>query len=332
MSSSTQTLQDEPWIDEFFNLVAVETLPLFEYLDFDFLSEYDVFAPARRGRTRDHHPPELFKGFLHCYYKGIYGPRPVTRELQNTAVWLSCGFDRPPSRDAVDRFLTDLGLVVDDVFSRLVEQAATCGLLDSTFRIDSTDLEALAWNDDASWNYDPTAEAYYYGFGLTIVSAGPKIPIAAEFTQAKQASKETAMRVTRDALAVKQPIWMLGDSGYDILDWHDFLLEAGVVPIAPYNPRNTSEPLDIEYRVENRISEFTEDVTLKRSILAETYKRRTQVERTFGACSDCGLGTLRARGRVHARVQAFLGLCLRVIVAITNYEQGENPGRTKLVV
>ncbi len=272
MSSSTQTLQDEPWIDEFFNLVAVETLPLFEYLDFDFLSEYDVFAPARRGRTRDHHPPELFKGFLHCYYKGIYGPRPVTRELQNTAVWLSCGFDRLPSRDAVDRFLTDLGLVVDDVFSCLVEQAATCGLLDSTFRIDSTDLEALAWNDDASWNYDPTAEAYYYGFGLTIVSAGPKIPIAAEFTQAKQASKETAMRVTRDALAVKQPIWMLGDSGYDILDWHDFLLEAGVVPIAPYNPRNTSEPLDIEYRVENRISEFTEDVTLKRSILAETIR------------------------------------------------------------
>ncbi len=180
--------------------------------------------------------------------------------------------------------------------------------------------------------YDPTAEAYYYGFGLTIVSAGPKIPIAAEFTQAKQASKETAMRVTRDALAVKQPIWMLGDSGYDILDWHDFLLEAGVVPIAPYNPRNTSEPLDIEYRVENRISEFTEDVTLKRSILADTYKRRTQVERTFGACSDCGLGTLRARGASMREYTAYLGLCLRVIVAITNHEQGENLGRTKLVV
>jgi len=291
-----------------------------------------VFAPARRGRTRDHHPPELFKGFLYSYYKGIYGRRPVTRELQNKVVWISCGFDRPPSRDAVDRFLTDLGLVVDNVFSRLIEQTATRSLLDSTFRIDSTDLEALAWNDDPSWNYDPTAEAYYYGFGLTIVSAGPKIQFAAEFTQAKQASKETAMRVTRDALAVKQPIWMLGDSVYDILDWHDFLLDAGVVAIAPYNPRNTSEPFDIEYRVENRISQFTEDVTLKRSILAETYERRTQVERTFGACSDCDLGMLRARGRVHARVQAYLRLCLRVIVAITNYEQGENPGRTKFVV
>ncbi len=139
------------------------------------------------------------------------------------------------------------------------------------------------------------------------------------------------MRVIRDALTIKYPIWMLGDSAYDILDWHDFLLEAGVVPIAWYNPRNTTDPLDIEYRVEDRISEFTEDVTLKRSILDEAYKLRTQVERTFGACLDCGLGTLRARGRVHARVQAYIGLCLRVIVAITNYERGENPGRTKLV-
>jgi len=93
--------------------MATETLALFEHLEFDFLEEFDVFAPRRRGRTRDHHPPALFRAFLHCYYKNVYGIRPVTRELQNTVVWLSCGFDRPPSRDAVDRFLTDLEHVVD---------------------------------------------------------------------------------------------------------------------------------------------------------------------------------------------------------------------------
>ena len=32
---------------------------------------------------------------------------------------------------------------------------------------------------------------------------------------------------------------MLGDSAYNILDWHGHLLAAGVVPVAPYNPRNT---------------------------------------------------------------------------------------------
>ena len=111
------------------------------------------------------------------------------------------------------------------------------------------------------------------------------------------------MRVTRDALAVETPIWMLGDSAYDILDWHDHLLTAGVVPIAPYNPRNTDDPLDIEYRVENRITEHSEDIQLNQSILGETYNHRTGVERTNDAVKDCGLGHVRARGRVHARTE-----------------------------
>ncbi len=107
------------------------------------------------------------------------------------------------------------------MFDRLVEQAACRGLLDSTYRIDSTHVTAIQYNDEATWNYDSTAEEHYYGFGCVIVSAGPKIPIAAEFTQRKQIDAETAMRVTKDALAVDTPIWMLGDSAYDVLEWHD---------------------------------------------------------------------------------------------------------------
>jgi len=64
------------------------------------------------------------------------------------------------------------------------------------------------------------------------------------------------MRVTCDALAVEKPIWMLGDSAYDYAR-HDHLLAAGVVPVAPYNARNTDDPKDIEYRVEARIDEQT---------------------------------------------------------------------------
>ena len=129
--------------------------------------------------------------------------------LANSGTWLKRL--RPPSRDAVNRFLTALGHAVEDVFARLVEQTADGGLLDMTFRIDSIDIEALPWNDDASWNYDPTAEEFYYGFGCTVVTTGPKIPIAAEFTDAKRAKQETAMHVTCDALDAKQLIWMVGD-------------------------------------------------------------------------------------------------------------------------
>ena len=113
---SSTTLQDDLSVESFFNVAETETLALFEHLSFEFLEEFGVFAPAQTERTRDHGPPELMRGFLHCYYKDIYGIRPVERELRNTVVWLSCGFDRPPSRDAVDRFLTDLEHVVDDVF------------------------------------------------------------------------------------------------------------------------------------------------------------------------------------------------------------------------
>ncbi len=140
---SSATLQDHPSVESFFNVVETETLALFEHLSFEFLEEFDVFAPAKTVRTRDLEPPEMMRGFLHCYSKNIYGIRPVERELNNTVVWLSCGFDRPPSRDAVDRFLADLEHVVDRVFDHLVEQTASRGLLDLTYSIDSTDVRAI---------------------------------------------------------------------------------------------------------------------------------------------------------------------------------------------
>ena len=130
MSNTSATLQDVASVNDFLNAAAIETVPLFEHLEFEFLLEYDVFAPSKRGRTRVHQPPDLFRGFLHCYYKDIYGTRPVTRELQHGLVWYYCGLSKPPSRDTVDRFLTDLEHVIDDVFDRLVEQAARRGLLD----------------------------------------------------------------------------------------------------------------------------------------------------------------------------------------------------------
>ena len=119
----------------------------------------------------------MHKNFsLTVYYKDIYGIRPVARELQSTFVWLGYGFDRPPSRDAVDRFLTDLEHVVDEVFNHLIEQAAAGGLLDVTYCIDSTDVRTMPADQDASKCYDPTAEEYYYGYGCTAVSTGSKIP------------------------------------------------------------------------------------------------------------------------------------------------------------
>ena len=104
------------------------------------------------------------------------------------------------------------------------------------------------------------------------------------------------------------------------------------MPVAPYNPRNTDDPLDIEFRIEDRIENHAEDIHLKQCVLEKTYNRRTQVERTIGATKDCGLGTPHVRGRVHVKTHVFLALCLRLAIAIANYERGANPGKTSIEV
>ena len=97
-----------------------------------------------------------------------------------------------------------------------------------------------------------------------------------------QKSRETAMRVTGDALAVETPICMLGGLAYDSFDCHDHLPAAGVVPVAPYNPRNTDDPLDIEYRVEDRIEEQSRGGQLIRIVA-----RQSGIDRTI-ACGRPG--------------------------------------------
>ena len=44
MSTSASILQDVASVDDFLNVEAIETVPLFEHLEFEFLREYDVFA------------------------------------------------------------------------------------------------------------------------------------------------------------------------------------------------------------------------------------------------------------------------------------------------
>ena len=112
------------------------------------------------------------------------------------------------------------------------------------------------------------------------------------------------MRVTRDALAVKTPRWLLGDSEFDMLEWHDWLLEQSVVPIAPYNPRHTNDPLDIDYRVEDRIKEYSDTVRLWQKQLEKMYAGRSRVETANGVCKDFGLGPAGSRGRDPYRRQS----------------------------
>ena len=84
---------------------------------------------------------------------------------------------------------------------------------------------------------------------------------------------------------------MVGDSEFDMLEWHDHLVQQAVMPIALYNQWNTDDPLDIDYCVEERIKEYSDTVRLWQKQLEETYSHRSQVETAIGVCKDLGLGT-----------------------------------------
>ena len=319
---STTSLPHQDTIAEVLKSLETETTVLFKHLDLQFLYEFPVFAPDPRGRPREFFPPELFRGLLHCFYNDIYEPEAMAQELANDDVWRVCEFKRPPSRRTLGRFIDDLSGVVEDVFSRILQQVLIRVELGTCFRIDGTDVRAPRPDEDASWNYDSTAEETYYGYGCCLVTTDNNIPIAAEFTDEKSVDKETARRITQDALAVKKPVTFVGDAEFDMLDWHDDLIKAGVVPVVPYNPRNTNNPPDIEYRIQKRIKEHSETVRVWEKQLHDTYDNRAQVETAIGVCKNLGLGTPKVRGRERAKTHVFVALFLRLAVVIANYEQG----------
>ena len=58
----------DPLVETFFNVVETETLAVFEHLSFDYIDEFDVFAPSETGRKRNHEIVKLMRGCLNCYY------------------------------------------------------------------------------------------------------------------------------------------------------------------------------------------------------------------------------------------------------------------------
>mgnify|MGYP006914323112 CR=1 FL=1 len=72
---------------------------------------------------------------------------------------------------------------------------------------------------------------------------------SAIFPDQNQVDRETARSVTHDAFAGADPFRMIGDASFDMLEWHDDLVERDNVPVAPYNKRNADVPYGIEYRI-----------------------------------------------------------------------------------
>jgi len=158
----------------FFNVMATETLALFEHLEFDFLEEFDDKGwIARRGRTRDHHPPASLPSV----------PAHATTTRTSTASVQSRENSRTRSSGSAVASI-DRRRETRSIASSPTSNTSSTGLRPPrragglprparlTYSIDSTDVRTMPADQDASKGYDPTAEEYYHGYGCTIVSTG----------------------------------------------------------------------------------------------------------------------------------------------------------------
>jgi len=217
------------------------------------------------------------------------------------------------------------------VFDRLVEQAACRGLLDLTYSIDSTDVRTMPADQDASKGYDQPPKSTTTATAVRSSRPGKRsrLPRSSPRASKRQRRRRCASRVTRSP------------SKTDLDAWRQRLRHARLA--RPPAGRRGRASRSVQ-RTKHRRSE-------RHRVQGRSPHRRTQrgrsaeaidagrdvqppggVERTNDAVKDCGLGHVRARGRVHARAQVFLALCLRLVIAITNDERGDNPGSTVITL
>lgn len=123
---------------------------------------------------------------------------------------------------------------------------------------------------------------------------------------------------------MKKPQVLLGDSGLDIVELQEQLMDDGVLPIIPYNARNADEPLPIKYRSEDIVHQRTDKVTLNRKDLDITYPQRNAVENANNVLKQLGLEDIRVRGWNAVKTHTYLILILQLAIAIARFYENQD--------
>jgi len=292
--------------------MATETLALFEHLEFDFLEEFDVeaFAPARRGEheiiTHQHSSERSCTATTRTSTASVQ-----SRENSRTRSSFSCGFDRPPSRDAVDRFVSPSprtrrrrGLLAG------LPEVRRAGCLPRPARLDLVHRFHRREDDARRPRRVERLRSNRRRVlpRLRLVRSsrpGKRSRLPRSSPESKQAPEEWRC-ASRDALAVEKPIWMLWRQRLRHVNRWLARPPAGrrVVPVAPYNARNTDDPE--RHRVQGRSphrrtqrGRSVEAIDARRDVQPPEWSSN---ERTNDGFKDCGLGTFAPRV-VHARAQ-----------------------------
>jgi len=310
-------------VQELLDILENEGKCVLKHLNLSYVDEvFEQQKSTTRGRPWVYAPSIKLKAFLYGLAEGKDSIHGVARTVQTSVAQVFLGLEQGGmSYATLERFWHQLATVAERIFQELAQMIAYLGILGTVHAVDSTSISTPYLDDpDAVWSYDATKKEYYYGYGLLlVVDVDTQLPIAARFVQRKQASKEEWAAVIHDGMLVKKPTMLLGDSGLDIVEMQEKLMDDHILPIITYNSRNTDNPLDVKYRVENLVQKRTDKVTFNRKELDKVYRKRCSVENTNNVLKQMGLEDLRVKGWNAVKTWVYLILILRLAIAIARY-------------
>jgi hypothetical protein len=317
-----ELLLENPIVQELLEILENEGKAVLQHLELSYIDQlFEQRKKTKKGRPRTYLPSDDLKALLYGLAEGKHTLRGISRTIRTSVAQVFLGLDDGMSYATLNRFWHQFATVAESVFKELAQMIAGLGIIGGIHAVDSTSISTSYLDDvDEVWSYDSTKGEFYYGYGLLlVVDVQTQLPIAAQFVQRKQAPKEELTAVIHDGMLVKKPRILLGDSGLDIVELQEQLIDEHVLPIISYNPRNTDEPLDIKYRVEDLVQKRTDKVSLNKKELDRTFKKRSAVENTNNVLKQMGLEDLHVKGWNAVKTHVYIILILRLAIAIARY-------------
>jgi|AntDeeMetagen285_2_1112576.scaffolds.fasta_scaffold08739_1 hypothetical protein len=285
-------------------------------LDLDFLDEWMDNGP---GRNPKYDRSQMLRGLLLCTAEVKFQFRELEECFGSLIGRLICDFDDgTPVLSTIWECWNRIQPHIQAVFDRIVQLLDSVGHYGNRFAFDSTHLPCARTDPDGVWMWESAAEEWVYGYGLLVaVDCASDLPAGAVVVQRKQHPETATLECFERLIENTDVTVALGDSAFDTLEFHGRCVDRQILPVCTYNPRNTADPLDIVFRIQDTVEEY--DVHLDQDALDDAFDGRIAVERFFSTVKEDGRRlAFRVQGR--QRVETHVGLVLidRLLTALAN--------------
>ncbi len=280
---------------------------------------------TNKGREKEYDPSQNFQSVTYGLVNGAESLRGIGRTIDTRIVKIILGKEKIQSYSTIQRFWNFLPEIIEKILEMLVMIMENYGLIGNEYAADGTSIEVPLEDPDGKWNYDSTEDEYYYGYGLAIVvDSKTELPLSAEFTRQKKLNSSVMEDIVSTAVDIKKPTELMADPEFDVVDLIEDLLDDKVLPIIPYNPRNSNEELPIEYRAEKIVDEQQDNVSLNTDELdKEYYSKRVSVERAIGKLKELDLEEPPILGKKHVKTWAYFVMIHRLLIALAKHENDD---------